>query len=115
MQKKIIALAIAGLVSGTAFAQSNVTIYGIADMSYVNYSDANADGVSSTHQINSGQWKTSRFGLKCSEDLGNDLSAIFQMEFAMNMDVNNGPTITPLFSIPARNCASSLGAPASGL
>ena len=92
MQKKIIALAVAGLVSGAAFAQSNVTIYGIADMSYVNYSDANADGVSSTHQINSGQWKTSRFGLKGSEDLGNDLSAIFQMEFAMNMDVNNGPT-----------------------
>ena len=91
MQKKIIALAVAGLVSGAAFAQSNVTIYGIADMSYVNYSDANADGVSSTHQINSGQWKTSRFGLKGSEDLGNDLSAIFQMEFAMNMDVNNGP------------------------
>ena len=91
MQKKIIALAIAGLVSGAAFAQSNVTIYGIADMSYVNYSDANADGVDSTHQINSGQWKTSRFGLKGSEDLGNDLSAIFQMEFAMMMDVNNGP------------------------
>ena len=91
MQKRIIALAAAGLVSGAAFAQSNVTIYGIADMSYVNYSDANADGVSSTHQINSGQWKTSRFGLKGSEDLGNDLSAIFQMEFAMNMDVNNGP------------------------
>ena len=91
MQKKIIALAIAGLVSGTAFAQSNVTIYGIADMSYVNYSDANADGVGSTHQINSGQWKTSRFGLKGSEDLGNNLSAIFQMEFAMKMDVNNEP------------------------
>ncbi len=28
MQKKIIALAVAGLVSGAAFAQSNVTIYG---------------------------------------------------------------------------------------
>ena len=91
MQKKLIALAVAGIASGTAFAQSNVTIYGIADMSYVNYSDANANGVGSTHQINSGQWKTSRFGLKGSEDLGNDLSAIFQMEFAMKMDVNNEP------------------------
>ena len=91
MQKKIIAVAVAGIAFSTAFAQSNVTIYGIADMSYVNYSDANADGVGSTHQINSGQWKTSRFGLKGSEDLGNDLSAIFQMEFAMKMDVNNEP------------------------
>lgn len=88
MQKKIIALAVAGLISGATFAQSNVTIYGIADMSYVNYSDANAEGVESTHQINSGQWKTSRFGLKGSEDLGNDLSAIFQMEFSVPMDVN---------------------------
>jgi predicted porin len=35
MQKKIIALAVAGLVSGAAFAQtSNVTIWGIADVSY---------------------------------------------------------------------------------
>ena len=30
MQKKIIALALAGLASSAAFAQSNVTIYGIA-------------------------------------------------------------------------------------
>lgn len=32
MQKKIIALAIAGLASTAVFAQSNVTIYGIADV-----------------------------------------------------------------------------------
>ena len=31
MQKKLIALAVAGLVSAPAFAQSNVTIYGVAD------------------------------------------------------------------------------------
>jgi predicted porin len=32
MQKKAIALAVAGLVSGVAFAQSNVVVYGVADM-----------------------------------------------------------------------------------
>ncbi len=32
MQKKLIALAIAGLVSAPAFAQSNVTIYGLAEV-----------------------------------------------------------------------------------
>ncbi|MCL2524947.1 MAG: porin, partial [Betaproteobacteria bacterium] len=32
MQKKIIALAIAGLASGAVMAQSNVTIYGVADL-----------------------------------------------------------------------------------
>lgn len=35
MQKKIIVLAVAGLISGAAFAQSNVTIYGMADAGYV--------------------------------------------------------------------------------
>lgn len=32
MQKKIIALAVAGLMSGAAFAQSNVTVYGVVDL-----------------------------------------------------------------------------------
>jgi predicted porin len=35
MQKKLIALAVASLASGAAFAQTNVTIYGIADAGYV--------------------------------------------------------------------------------
>jgi predicted porin len=35
MQKKIIALALAGLASSAAFAQSNVTLYGRADYGYM--------------------------------------------------------------------------------
>jgi predicted porin len=35
MQKKLIALAVASLASGAAFAQTNVTMYGIADAGYV--------------------------------------------------------------------------------
>jgi predicted porin len=35
MQKKLIALAVASLASGAAFAQTNVTIYGIVDAGYV--------------------------------------------------------------------------------
>ena len=92
MQKRIIALALASLVSGATFAQSNVTIYGIADMSYTYYSDNNAPGIDSISQINSGQWKSSRFGLKGSEDLGNGLSAVFQAEFGVDLDVNGGAT-----------------------
>ena len=34
MQKKLIALAVAGLASTAAFAQTNVTIYGIVDYGY---------------------------------------------------------------------------------
>lgn len=39
MQKKIIALAVAGLVSGAAFAESNVVISGIVDVGYQYSSD----------------------------------------------------------------------------
>ena len=42
MQKKLIALAIAGLVSAPAFAQSNVTIYGVAD-AYMAFGDHGAN------------------------------------------------------------------------
>ena len=34
MQKKLIALAVAGLASTGVFAQSNVTVYGVADASF---------------------------------------------------------------------------------
>lgn len=91
MQKEIITLAIAGLVSGSALAQSNVTIYGIADMSYVNYSDGNASGQGGG-RIDSGQWKTSRFGLRGRKTLEMACQRSFQQEFGLDMDVNGGPT-----------------------
>ena len=81
MHKKLIALALASLASGTALAQSNVTIYGIMDVGYGYYSDAPDDNVDAKSAIDSGQWKTSRFGFKGSEDLGEGLVAGFQMEF----------------------------------
>ncbi len=40
MQKKLIALAVAGLASTAAFAQTNVTIYGIVDYGYTYRFDA---------------------------------------------------------------------------
>ena len=52
MQKKIIALAVAGLVSGVAFAQTNVTVYGAVDAAYT-YSkqgDAKFSGIESGGQ-----------------------------------------------------------------
>lgn len=81
MQKKLIALAIAGLASGTALAQSNVTVYGILDIGYGYYSDTPADNVKSKGAIDSGQWKTPRVGFKGSDDLGGGLTATFQAEF----------------------------------
>ena len=87
MQKKIIALAVAGLVSGAAFAQaSNVTIYGIADVGYQYSSDSAVNGVKSQSAINDGGQDGSRVGFKGTEDLGNGLKAFFQLETRFHLD-----------------------------
>jgi predicted porin len=83
MQKKLIALAVAGLVSGAAFAQSNVTVYGIAD---VYYARATADGAKATNVINGGGLSGSRIGFKGTEDLGNGLKALFVLEYGIAND-----------------------------
>ena len=70
MHKQLITLALASIASGAAFAQSNVTVYGIVDVGYGYYSDGNADDVKSIHKIDGNQWKTTRFGFKGSENLG---------------------------------------------
>jgi len=86
MQKKIIALAIAGLASTAAFAQSNVTIYGRVDAGFVN-TNGNSGGQSnadSRNQLASGVQSGSRIVFKGAEDLGNGLKAIFETEFGIN-------------------------------
>src|SRR5574343_1986967 len=88
MQKKIIALAIAGLASTAAFAQSNVTIYGRMDLGAA-YRDGNSGGVNnieSQYEIASGIGSGSRIGFKGVEDLGNGLKAVFQTEFGIGID-----------------------------
>jgi predicted porin len=90
MQKKLIALAVAGLVSGAAFAQSNVTVYGVADAYYAYAKGNNAGGQDSSHHINSGGLSGSRIGFKGTEDLGNGLKALFTLEYALSVDQNSG-------------------------
>lgn len=91
MQKKIIALAIAGLASTAAFAQTNVTIYGIADASITGTTtlgdDAAATG-QTVYKVNSGTLSTSRIGFKGVEDLGNGLKALFVLEYGLAIDSN---------------------------
>lgn len=88
MHKKIIALAVAGLVSGAAFAQSNVTIYGVADVSDSYLSDNSNASTKSMNMIGSGTagLNGSRLGFKGVEDLGNGLTANFRMEGGLNVD-----------------------------
>jgi len=84
MQKKLIALAVAGLVSAPAFAQSNVTIYGVADaaVGFGSHGDTDFRGVVG------GVLSGSRIGFKGTEDLGNGLKAVFVLE--QGFDIGNG-------------------------
>lgn len=84
MQKKLIALAIAGLVSAPAFAQSNVTIYGVADA----YMGFGSHGDNDKAAVNSGGLSSSRIGFRGTEDLGNGLKAVFTLE--QGFDISNG-------------------------
>jgi predicted porin len=91
MQKKIIALAVAGLMSGTAFAQSNVEIYGIIDMGYANSSHGQA-GTKSL--VQSGMLSDSRLGFRGTEDLGGGMKANFNFEHGLNVDTGDATTAT---------------------
>lgn len=85
MQKKLIALAIAGLTSTAAFAQTNVTIYGVMDASIDLIDEGDGPGTTGRNetQINS---NSSRLGMKGTEDLGNGLKANFQIETSIGAD-----------------------------
>lgn len=87
MNKKLIALAIAAAIApAAAMADSgNVSVYGIMDASIDitdNGNSATAQGIRTT-KVSSNQ---SRLGFKGTEDLGNGLSAVWQIETAINAD-----------------------------
>lgn len=88
MQKKLIALAVAGLVTAPAFAQSNVTIYGRADYGFMGRmgSSGGLEGINGKNEFGSGLESGSRLGFKGAEDLGNGLKAIFEVEYGIAMD-----------------------------
>ncbi len=97
MQKKLIALAVAGLASTAAFAQTNVTIYGLVDYGYsyrfdgrdVNSVIPNVPGgptPSGSSRLDSGIDAGNRLGFKGTEDLGNGLKAVFLLEQGFQTD-----------------------------
>jgi predicted porin len=81
MQKKLIALAVAGLAAAPMFAQaqSAVTLYGRVDMSYINRTH---DQKSATIDEES----SNRWGIMGQEDLGNGLSAVFDLQNRFTLD-----------------------------
>ncbi|MDR1228920.1 MAG: porin [Azoarcus sp.] len=88
MQKKLIALAVAGLVSVPAFAQSSVTIYGTLDYGYSVQNRNVAKGVSSRQGVDGNISKQSRLGFKVVEDIGNGLKVVGVLETGLVADNN---------------------------
>ncbi|CAM5504869.1 porin [Thauera mechernichensis] len=93
MQKKLIALAVAGLVSAPAFAQSNVTIYGVVDMGYQYTSGSDTKSLKSRSGVDSGLQSGSRIGFRGTEDLGNGLKAGFVLENSISPDVSSNVSL----------------------
>lgn len=85
MKKSLLTLALGSLFASSAFAQTSVTLYGIADVSVRWTNHANAAGNSQV-QMTDGAVTQSRWGLKGSEALGNNLKAIFQLEGGYSLD-----------------------------
>lgn len=89
MKKSLLALAVMGAFAGAAYAQSSVTVYGIVDLGFDSSSNG-ADTNSRTNGIKSGGQSASRIGFKGTEDLGNGLKALFQLEATLQADTGAG-------------------------
>ncbi|RQO34278.1 porin [Herminiimonas sp. KBW02] len=89
MKKSLLALAVLGAFAGAASAQSSVTVYGIVDLGF-STSDSGANQNGRTNGINSGGQSASRVGFKGTEDLGNGLKALFQLEATIAADTGAG-------------------------
>lgn len=81
MKKIWLAAGLLGAVSSMSYAQSNVTIYGIADLG-IRYTNDVGGGLS---KIETSSGTPNRIGFRGTEDLGGGLSALFTLENGFNM------------------------------
>jgi predicted porin len=77
MKKSLLAVTLLGTCAGMAQAQSNVQIYGTIDAGLIKRSD---------QTLNIGKRAANTLGFKGSEELGNGLKAIFQLEIRYEPD-----------------------------
>ncbi len=89
MKKSLIALAVLA-ASGSAMAQSSVTMFGIVDLAVSRIAGNN--GVGHKWGMSEGSQSTSRLGFRGTEDLGGGLAASFWLEGEVFADDGNGTT-----------------------
>lgn len=92
MKKTLLAAALLAGFAGVAQAETSVTLYGIIDtgIGYNKISGAGKNNGSRVGMIN-GVQNGSRWGLRGTEDLGDGLQAVFQLE--SGFDSGNGSRV----------------------
>jgi len=94
MKKLMMAAAAAGL-AGTAFAQSNVLIYGSLDAGLAHVNNIGGHSVS---RLDQGTMQPDRIGLRGTEDLGGGLRAVYQLEAGFSTDTGGQPNPSRFFN-----------------
>jgi predicted porin len=84
--KAIVPAVLTTSLAGTAFAQSNVTVFGVVDLAVAHGSGS----VSNMNQLANGYLAASRLAFKGFEDLGGGLKAGFWLENGFNADTGTG-------------------------
>ena len=79
MQKKLLALAVAGLISAPVFAQSSVAIYGVLQEFYIHKTNDQKGAEQK-------DWSDNLLGFRGEEDLGSGLKAFFVLEEKFGLD-----------------------------
>lgn len=102
MKKTLAAVAVLGAFAGSAFA-ADVTLYGRVDAG-LNYTHQSVDGEKSTDDFSmkSGQYTGSRFGVKGSEQISEDLTVSFQLEHGFSIDSGKFSDSDRMFNREAR-------------
>jgi predicted porin len=94
MKKSLMALAFLGAFAGVAHAQTAVQIYGTVDAGFIKRTD---------QTLNIGKRASNTLGFKGTEELGNGLKALFQLEIRYEPDTGTvEATNRPLFQGQSR-------------
>jgi predicted porin len=96
MKIKTLVAALAATLAGGAYAQSSVTLYGVADAGVEYLSNAGPGG-DNKFSLKSGNLSGSRWGLRGVEDLGGGLKGIFVLESGFAIDSGTSTQDNRLF------------------
>ncbi len=90
MNKKLMAVAVAGALAAPATVLAQVQIYGRANLGFDNYSATGATAANQDFKARNRVFdNSSRLGFRGTEDLGGGLRAVFVIESGVNIDTGN--------------------------